>query len=415
VLRLARWLWRDGWHAEPPATTRGELARVVDELDARPLGGRAFMARNLYAKLPKRLVEQIHDEELAGGEALTEFLPEEVLVPGEEVEPRGETAKMTMVEALRAALAHGMQERPEMVVLGEDVGLEGGIFRVTDGLLERYGEPRVIDTPLSETGIVGTAVGMAMAGLRPVAEIMFGGFLYPAMDQLITHLARMRWRTRGGLPMPVVVRVAVGGGHLGAESHSDSPETLLVHVPGLLVVCPSTPYEAKGLLAAALESDDPVLFLEPTGLYHQRQDAVPVAHYRIPIGRGRVARPGSDVTVVTYGNGVAASLEAAAALEREVTSCEVIDLRTLYPWDEDLVLSSVERTGRLVTVHEAPVTLGMGAEIVATVAEKGAYALTAPVARVGHADLHWGPLLLERYSVIPPERVAAAVRRVVEA
>ncbi|NDH24598.1 MAG: alpha-ketoacid dehydrogenase subunit beta, partial [Actinobacteria bacterium] len=300
---------------------------------------------------------------------------------------------------------------PSLVVLGEDVALEGGVFRVTEGMLDRFGADRVIDTPLCETGIVGTSVGMAMAGLRPVAEMEFAGFVYPAFDQVIGHVGRIRWRYRGELTAPVVVRLPVGTNIEAYEFHTDSPETYFAHAPGLTVVYPSNPYDAKGLLASSLKSPDPVMFLESIALYRGLYDEVPIDHYELPIGRAATRREGTDITVVTWGPPVHAAVEAAEALAVDGVSVEVIDLRTIYPWDVDAVLDSVERTGRLVVAHETHLTAGFGAEIVATITERGAYFLETPPVRVGHMDVFWGPTRLEKHSVITAERIASGIRR----
>lgn len=291
------------------------------------------------------------------------------------------------------------------------MGLEGGVFRVTEGMHETFGPGRIIDTPLCETGIVGTSVGMAMAGLRPVAEMEFAGFVYPAFDQIVGHVGRIRWRYRGHLTAPVVVRLPVGTGLGNYEFHTDSPESMFVHAPGLVVVYPSTPYDAKGLMESALCSPDPVIFMEAIPLYRGLKEEVPVEPYQIPIGRAAIRTEGADVTLVTYGPPVHESVKAAATLADEGVSVEVIDLRTLYPWDVDAVLASVKKTGRLVVAHEAQLSGGFGAEIASTVSEKGAYFLETPPVRVGHMDLFWGPTQLEQFSMITPERIAAGIRR----
>ena len=269
----------------------------------------------------------------------------------------------------------------------------------------------MIDTPLCETGIMGTAVGMAMAGLRPVAEIEFAGFVYPAFDQLIGHVARIRWRYRGHLTAPVVARLPVGTNLDNHEFHTDSPESLFTHAPGLVVVYPSNPYDAKGLMESALASEDPVVFLEPISLYRGLKQDVPVEPYRIPFGRARVLRDGTDVTVVSWGPPARQALAAAENLAAEGVSAEVIDLRTLYPWDRETVLDSVDRTGRLVVAHEAQTTSGFGAEVLAAVSEHGLYSLEAPPVRVAHMDVFWGPTQLERHSMITADRITAGIRR----
>jgi pyruvate dehydrogenase E1 component beta subunit len=256
---------------------------------------------------------------------------------------------------------------------------------------------------------------MSMAGVRPVAEMEFAGFAFTAFDQMISHVARYPWRTVGKVRFPLVIRMPGGGGHEGYEGHSDSTEALFAHPPGCLqVVYPSNAKDAKGLLAAALESEDPVIFFEPIVKYFTRYDDVPVEHYTIPIGKARIARAGTDVTVVTYGNTVGISEQAAAQLQDQGVSVEVIDLRSIKPWDEQCVLDSVEKTGRLVVAHEAAKSGGFGAEIIATVMEKGGYLLETPPVRVAHADMPWAVAKLEPYSMISPERIANAVRKAME-
>jgi pyruvate dehydrogenase E1 component beta subunit len=365
--------------------------------------------------MPQRLVEQLHEEQASAGEALSVFADDEIYSPGEEVEPTGERKALTLVESLNLAIDHAMSERDETINLGEDVGREGGVFRVTADLYEKYGADRMLDTPLCELGIIGTAIGMSMAGVRPIAEMEFAGFAFTAFDQMISHVARYSWRTVGQVRFPLVIRMPGGGGHEGYEGHSDSTEALFAHIPGgIQVVYPSNAHDAKGLLASAMESEDPVIFFEPIAKYFTRYDDVPVEHYTIPIGKARIAREGSDVTIVTYGNTVGISDQAATQLEEQGISVEIIDLRSIKPWDEQCVLDSVEKTGRLVVAHEAAKSGGFGAEIIATVMEKGGYLLETPPVRVAHADMPWAVAKLEPYSMISPERVADAVRKVME-
>ncbi len=314
-----------------------------------------------------------------------------------------------MADALNLALRQAMQADPRTVLLGEDVATAGGVFRITAGLLEQFGEDRVIDTPLNESGIVGTAIGMAMAGGRPIAEIQFDGFVYVAFDQIVSHLGRMRYRSRGTVSLPVVVRMPNGAGIGAHEHHCDSPETYFAHAPGLVVVVPSTPFDAKGLMAAAIESDDPVIFLEPKVLYRADRQAVPVEHYTLPIGKATVRRVGSDLTLVSYGGLMPAALAAAEAVA-ETASIEVIDLRTIFPWDADTVLTSVAKTGRLVIAQEPPRTAGIGAEIAATVAEKALYALEAPVRRVCGFDGPMPHFSVEEHGLVDADHIEAAIR-----
>jgi pyruvate dehydrogenase E1 component beta subunit len=284
--------------------------------------------------------------------------------------------------------------------------LTGGVFRVTEGLQARYGESRVIDTPLNESGIVGTAVGMALAGARPVAAIQFDGFVYPAFDQIVSHLGRYRFRTRGTSEVPVVVRFPNGAGIGAHEHHCDSPEAYFVHAPGLVVVCPSTPHDAKGLLASALSGRDPVIFLEPKVLYRAGREQVPTDLYTLPIGRARIRNEGSELTVVTYGGMVPVALEAAADSD---ASIEVIDLRTLFPWDRETVLGSVRKTGRLLLVQEPQGSAGVAAEVAAVVAEEAMYDLQAPIVRVTGFDVPWPQFAIEKHALIDTERVAVGI------
>jgi pyruvate dehydrogenase E1 component beta subunit len=314
-----------------------------------------------------------------------------------------------MAQAINSTLHQAMESDERVIVLGEDVGLTGGVFRVTEGLQDKFGEDRVIDTPLNESGIVGSAVGMAIAGARPVAEIQFEGFVYPAFDQIVSHLGRFRFRTRGHTPMPVVVRFPSGAGIGAHEHHCDSPEAYFVHAPGLVVVCPSTPIDAKGLLAAALESDDPVIFLEPKVLYRAGREDVPTEYYTLPIGRARTRRKGTDLTLVTYGGMVPVALEAAG---RSDASVEVIDLRTLFPWDRETVLESVVKTGRLLLVQEPQGSAGIAAEVAAVVAEEAMYQLKAPVVRVTGFDLPWPQFAIESHVLIDADRVGLGIDEV---
>ena len=404
-------LWEDDQEDGMRAEISAELEAFVDQLEARPAVARAYSPRQLFARAPASLAEQLRREQQDVGEPATTLGPEEVWAVEPDPSPTGETRQLDMTEALKLTLHSAFERDRSLVILGEDVGVEGGVFRITEGMLDRFGEDRVIDTPLCETGIMGTAVGMAMAGLRPVAEIEFAGFVYPAFDQLIGHVARIRWRYRGHLTAPVVARLPVGTNLDNLEFHTDSPEAFLTHAPGLVVVYPSNPYDAKGLMESALASEDPVVFLEPICLYRGLKQDVPTGPYRIGFGRASVPRAGTDVTVVSWGPPVREALEAADALEAEGVSAEVVDLRTLYPWDRETVLDSVERTGRLVVAHEAHATGGFGAEVLAAVSEHGLYSLEAPPVRVAHMDVFWGPTQLERYSMITADRIAAGVRR----
>lgn len=310
---------------------------------------------------------------------------------------------LTLADALNKALFQEMQRDPTVLILGEDVGKDGGVFRISDGLFEAFGADRVIDTPLAESGIVGTAIGLAMAGMKPVAEIQFDGFVYPAFDQLISHAARMRNRSRGKYTCPLVVRFPYSGGVKALEHHSESMEALYIHTPGLKVVCPSTPYDAKGLLAAAIRDPDPVIFMEPKRLYRSLKEDVPDEEYTIPIGKARVMIEGTDATVIGWGAMIPVCLKAHATLAQENISLEIIDLRTLSPLDTETIIASVQKTGRCVIIQEAPRTLGLAAEISAQIMEKAFLNLKSPVCRVTGFDII-PPLLKSEHYNIPDEK-----------
>lgn len=314
----------------------------------------------------------------------------------------------TMVQAINDALRHEMRRDDRVIVLGEDVGKVGGVFRVTQGLWEEFGDDRVIDTPLSEGGIVGTAIGMALYGLVPVPEIQFADFIYPAYDQIVSELAKFRWRSGGEYPAKVVVRAPVGGGIRGGLYHSQSPESLFIHVAGLKVVCPSNPFDAKGLLLAAIRDPDPVLFFEPKRIYRTTRGDVPDGDYTVSLGAASVVRPGTEVTVLAWGAMLHEALAAAADASKAGVDCEVLDLRTLWPVDIDAVVSSVEKTGRVVVVHEAPKTCGFGAELVALVNEHAFNRLEAPPARVCGLDTPF-PYALEMEYLPRAHRILAAI------
>ena len=291
-------------------------------------------------------------------------------------------AQLNMVQAINLALREEMERNEDVVLLGEDVGKDGGVFRVSEGLLERFGPERVIDTPIAESAIVGTAIGLAAYGLRPVAEIQFMGFIYPALDQIFTHAARIRTRSRGRYSCPLVVRTPYGAGIKAPELHEESSEAFFCHMPGIKVVVPSGPYNAKGLLLAAIRDPDPVIFLEPTRLYRLIREEVPEGEYLLPLGRARVVREGAGVTVLAWGSMLHRALEAADGYD-----AEVIDLMTLSPFDEETVFTSARKTGRVVIVHEAPHTGGVGAELAASIAEKEMLSLRAPILRVAGPDV----------------------------
>lgn len=294
--------------------------------------------------------------------------------------------QMNMVQAIGDALRLEMTRDPRVVVLGEDVGKVGGVFRVTQGLYEAFGEDRVIDTPLSEGGIIGCAIGMALYGLVPVPEIQFSDFIFPAYDQIVSELAKYRWRSGGEYTSKLVIRTPVGGGIRGGLYHSQSPESLFIHVAGLKVVCPATPEDAKGLLLAAIRDPDPVLFFEPKRIYRAAKGEVPEGDYTVEIGKARIAREGTAVTLIAWGAMLYEALAAAEEAEKRGVSCEVLDLRTLWPVDIDAIVESVKKTGRVIVVHEAPKTCGFGAELVALINEKAFLHLEAPPVRVTGFD-----------------------------
>ncbi|MFP4074721.1 MAG: pyruvate dehydrogenase (acetyl-transferring) E1 component subunit alpha, partial [Actinomycetota bacterium] len=399
IERLRRFLESRGeWDERAGEKVAMEITDSVDaavtSLEAEPLPERDDAVRHGLARIPAHVIDQLHAMQRAHDEPETRFDENEIWRVGHDRLPDGPTTPMNMAEAINAALDHVMATNDETIVLGEDVGLAGGVFRITEGLQKTYGADRVIDTPLNESGIVGTAVGMALAGGRPIAEIQFDGFVYPAFDQIVSHLARFRFRTRGLSSVPVVVRFPNGAGIGAHEHHCDSPEAYFVHAPGLVVVCPSTPVDAKGLLAAALEGDDPVIFLEPKVLYRAGRSEVPSEHYTLPIGRARIRREGTDLTLVTYGGMVPVALEAA---EQSDHSIEVIDLRTLFPWDREMVLESVAKTGRLLLVQEPQGSAGVAADVAAVVSEQAIYELEAPIVRVTGFDIPWPQFAIEKH------------------
>jgi pyruvate dehydrogenase E1 component beta subunit len=322
--------------------------------------------------------------------------------------------ELTLVQAVNRGLAEAMRADPDVLVLGEDVGVNGGVFRATEGLFKEFGESRVIDTPLSETGIVGTAIGMALYGLKPVAEIQFLDFIYPAFDQIVSELAKFRYRSGGQFPCHVVIRTPYGGGIKGGLYHSQSTEAYFCHTAGLKVVVPSTPADAKGLLLTAIHDEDPVMFLEPKRIYRAVTGEVPDGDHRTPFGKARLVREGTDVSLFAYGAMVPPTTEAAEALAQEGISAEVIDPRTLVPLDEAAIVGSVEKTGRAVVVHEAARFCGFGGEIAAILAEKAFYSLKAPIARVTGYDTPF-PYALENLYLPNAETIAAAARAAVRA
>ncbi len=322
--------------------------------------------------------------------------------------------QMNMVQAINDALRTAMRADNRVLVMGEDVGRVGGVFRVTAGLQEEFGEARVIDTPLSENGIIGTAVGMALYGLVPVAEIQFADFIWPGYDQIVNELAKYRYRSGGEYPAKMVIRSPVGGGIRGGHYHSQHPEAPFIHTAGLKVVVPSNPYDAKGLLLAAIADPDPVVFFEPKRVYRAAKGEVPEGEYVVPLESARVAREGSDVTVIAYGAMLYEALDAAQRASEVGTDAEVIDLRTLWPVDIETVVASVKKTGRLVMVHEAPRTCGFGAEVVTLVCEKAFYHLEAPPIRVTGFDTPF-PYSLEMEYLPLSHRILPAILNVARA
>ena len=324
-------------------------------------------------------------------------------------------SEITLVEAVNLALARAMSEDKNVLLLGEDIGVNGGVFRATNGLQARFGRERVIDTPLAEGGIAGVAVGMAAMGLKPVAEIQFSGFIYPAIDQIINHASRMRNRTRGRLTCPMVLRSPCGAGIHAPEHHSESPEAMFAHMPGLRVVAPSSPARAYGLLLASVRDPDPVIFLEPTRLYRLFRQKVEDDGVELPLDACFILREGADATVVTWGAMVPETLAAAEKLEEEGVMIEVIDVATLKPLDVETILRSVEKTGRCVIVHEAPRTAGFGAEVAAEIAERALYSLLAPIKRVTGYDVVVPLAKLEKQYIPSVDRIIEGVRQVMEA
>jgi pyruvate/2-oxoglutarate/acetoin dehydrogenase E1 component len=316
-------------------------------------------------------------------------------------------AELTLVEAVNDALHVELERDADVMVLGEDVGRAGGVFRATAGLRDRFGPNRCVDTPLAEAGLLGSAVGLCMAGWRPVVEMQYDAFSYPCLDQLITHVGRYRWRSGGRMEFPITIRMPYGGGVRAPELHDDSPEAYYVHTPGIKVAIPSNPADAKGLLAAAIRDPDPVVIFEPKLVYRTARGEVPEGEHVVPLGRARIAREGTDVTLIAYGAMVPVCEQADDALD---VSCEVVDIRSLRPLDEETILASVAKTGRVVIVHEAPRTAGFGAELAALIAEKAIFDLHGPVLRVTGYDVPYPYWAIEDTYMPSVERVSAAVR-----
>lgn len=321
--------------------------------------------------------------------------------------------KITIVQALNMALKQEMEKDNKVIILGEDVGKDGGVFRVTEGLFEKFGSNRVIDTPLAESAIIGASIGMAAYGLRPVAEIQFDGFVHGAMEQLVSHAARIRTRSRGRFTCPMVLRAPYSGGIHAPEHHSESMEAFYVHTPGLKMVIPSTPYDAKGLLISSIRDPDPVIFYEPKKIYRSVKQEVPEEDYNIPLGKANTILKGDDITLISWGAMMRPALEAAELAKNEGIICEVIDMRTLYPFDQDTILESVNKTGRVVIIQEAPRSCGFASEIAAVISEKALLSLEAPIERVTGFDTVMPLYKLENYYLPDSFRVLKAIEKVI--
>ncbi|MGY4691520.1 alpha-ketoacid dehydrogenase subunit beta [Salibacterium sp. K-3] len=323
-----------------------------------------------------------------------------------------ETKNLTMIQGINEALRTKLEEDDQVLVLGQDVGVNGGVFRATEGLHEQFGGERVIDTPLAESGIVGTSVGMAANGFRPVAEMQFLGFIYPAFNQIMTHVSRIRQRSMGRYTAPMVIRAPFGAGVRAPEIHSDSVEALFTHMPGVKVVVPSNAYDAKGLLISAIEDPDPVIFLEPMRCYRSSRTEVPEEKYTVKLGKAAVRREGEDISVFTWGAMTIETMKAVEQVEQEENiSCDVIDLRTLYPMDKEAIAASVQKTGRALIVHEAPATGGVSSEVMAVINDTSFLYLRSPVERVCGFDTPVPVYSLENEYIPSPEKIKRAIRR----
>jgi pyruvate dehydrogenase E1 component beta subunit len=324
------------------------------------------------------------------------------------------TKVMNMVQAINDAHDIKLAEDPNVVVYGEDVGVEGGVFRVTSGLQKKYGEERVFDTPLAESAIAGAALGMAVAGLRPVVEIQFSGFVYPAINQIISHVSRIRYRTRGKYIAPVVIRMPYGGNIKALEHHSESMEAIFGHIQGIKVVIPSTPYDAKGLMISSIESDDPIIFMEPKRLYRAIKQEVPEEKFMIPLGKAKVLNEGTDITVVSYGAMIREVQRAMILTKEKGISVELIDLRTIYPIDRELIAQSIKKTGRILFVSEGPTTFGVGAEVIAIANEEAFLSLEAPPTRLSGFDTVPPLPKGEHHYFFGPERIFYEIKKIME-
>jgi 2-oxoisovalerate dehydrogenase E1 component beta subunit len=325
-----------------------------------------------------------------------------------------QTKTLTLVQAINDAMDYMLAENEQVILLGEDIGINGGVFRATDGLQQKYGEDRVLDTPLSEAGFVGAAIGMAVNGFLPVVEIQFLGFIYPAYEQIMTHASRLRMRTMGHYTVPMVIRAPYGAGVRAPEIHCDSTEAIFTHMPGIKVVCPSNPYDAKGLLIAAIEDPDPVLFLEPMRCYRSAREEVPEGKYIVEIGKGKRLIEGEDVTVISWGAMVPVALKAAEQMKERGIHCDVLDLRTLYPLDHELIAESVQKTGRTVIVHEAHATGGVGNDIISIINDTSFLFQKAPAERVTGFDTPVPYFGFEDHYLPTPKRVVHAIEKVMK-
>ncbi|MDI2588667.1 alpha-ketoacid dehydrogenase subunit beta [Psychrobacillus sp. NEAU-3TGS] len=323
------------------------------------------------------------------------------------------TKQLTLIQAINDGMRLLLEEDERTIILGEDIGKNGGVFRATEGLQETFGDDRVVDTPLSEAGIIGTSIGLAVNGFRPIAEIQFLGFIYPAYEQIMTHVSRIRMRSMSRFTVPMVIRAPYGAGIRAPEIHSDSTETLFTHMPGIKVVCPSNPYDAKGLLIAAMEDPDPVLVLEPMKNYRSKRDEVPVEKYTVEIGKGKIVREGTDVTLIAWGAMISIAEKASELAAQKGISCEIIDLRTLYPIDRDIIANSVKKTTRAVIIHEAQNTGGLGNDIVSIINDTAFLYLRAPIERVTGFDVPVPFFALEEHYLPTPARVVEGIEKVV--
>ncbi|ALC85304.1 2-oxoisovalerate dehydrogenase [Bacillus sp. FJAT-22090] len=323
------------------------------------------------------------------------------------------TKQLTLIQAINDGMRLLLEEDDRTIILGEDIGKNGGVFRATEGLQETFGDDRVVDTPLSEAGIIGTSIGLAVNGFRPIAEIQFLGFIYPAYEQIMTHVSRIRMRSMSRFTVPMVIRAPYGAGIRAPEIHSDSTETLFTHMPGIKVVCPSNPYDAKGLLIAAMEDPDPVLVLEPMKNYRSKREEVPVGKYTVKIGKGKIVREGTDVTLIAWGAMISIAEKAAELAALKGISCEIIDLRTLYPIDRDIIANSVKKTTRAVIIHEAQNTGGLGNDIVSIINDTAFLYLRAPIERITGFDVPVPFFALEEHYLPTPARVVEGIEKVV--